>query len=335
MPPKSTPNYLMKAHQAANLRFLSTAQTRIPHWSKPGRVKRSPATKKAVEEQVRLLSSRLSPPERISFFRAYRTLVAGRIQALETAEKIYKKHAAELTSTDYRIYIKGLKTFRIELTAAAGKENANRVTALLSKGGVINTRPTPPIYRTREEAFALIEKNKVFVRGVIRNALRNYIHPNRLRQEVDELYSDIQADLMLKCQRFNADLGIDFLKVLRQYVKQSVGDVFRTRNAAEGYSRNKGRIASIHSLESGGERSPFDIEDLLASRKVGSRGWREVLLLAYDRLPSKEQDVIIAHNVIGESLKAVAVEMGVTKGYVSKLNRQALARMRKLLEKYR
>ena len=58
---------------------------------------------------------------------------------------------------------------------------------------------------------------------------------------------------------------------------------------------------------------------------------RRVIRCAVERLPERERDLVTRHYFGQREFQSIAQDLGITKGRVSQLHAQALARIRQLL----
>jgi RNA polymerase sigma factor (sigma-70 family) len=330
--PRGTPNYLRKAVMASNLRFRSTAAARMPFWGKGVRVKRSPDVKKKVDEEVRSLSAKLPDSDRKSFFRAYRTLVSGKTQALETAQKIFEKHAHLIHSSDYRLHRKGFLTFEHELEASVGKSNAIRIINLLREMKIVKHR-SPPVFYSVNEASAMIMANEKLVRRTIRGVLSKQVSSSLLNQEVNEAFGDIMPGLIIRCQRYDANTSSNFEAHLVSLVKNELIDIIRKQSEEKGYYRRRGSLAKVHSLDAlvvklGGENS---LVDWGVSARAQGRELREELFQALDRLTPLQREVVVDYLVGGKFFHQIGKKVGLTESYVFKIYKKGIEEMRRYL----
>lgn len=338
MTKKGTPRYLNLAQRAAAVRFRSAAQARIPNWSVAGRTKRSPEVKRATEERVRKLASNLSPHERQNFFRAYRTMVAGRIRALETAQDIFQKHAKQIASKDYRTHRKGLLTFRNELKAAAGEETTYEIMALLGNAKIFRRIPTP-VFRTEKEAFELVVKHENIAKKIIRRRLARFISSSRLKHETDEMYENILTNLMERCRQYNSSLYANFDAFFDQSVRRAIEDQIRVDAKQGGFLRKKGRVAEIVSIDEEKEWGDEDedrsrdhgLEDPLPPRRQQIHELREVLFKGFERLPPRQREIVFEYFVNGKTFHQIGKQIKLSESYVTKEYKRAIARLRELL----
>lgn len=207
-------------------------------------------------------------------------------------------------------------------------------------------------YRRSDDALA---RDRLFLLYVPwATAIARSVHRRVRSYPVDreDFIQNATIGLLEAMARFDPGRGIAFRFYARSRVRGAVFNGLRVILGERTRQREDGRFAArLDDLQEGGEGSPFDqfvdtivglglgylldeashaqstaSTDALAYAQTAELEAR--LLQVLSRLPGRLQSIVRSHYFQYVPFKDIALQMGVTKGRVSQLHREALSRLR-------